>query len=77
MCLYAIELATLEGLSLKYKQAVIAVASISLSDGIFKTKTILKELNDLVPTCEIMDCFKELCRLMGEPNRYGLKALLR
>jgi hypothetical protein len=46
--LYAIELATLEGLSLKYKQAVIAAASISLSDGIFKTKSGLKELNDLV-----------------------------
>lgn len=75
--LYAIELATLEGISLKFRQTVIAAAAINLSDSILKTKTPLKDINDLVSAREMAECFKELCSLLSESNRYGLKALSR
>lgn len=77
LALYVIELATLEGFSLKYRQSVLAAASINLSDSIYKTHTPLKDLNDLVKTSDITECFKELCQTLSEPNRYGLKALTR
>lgn len=77
MALYLTELATLEGLSLKYTQSVIATASINLSDNILKTKSSLTGLSEKISSVDVMDCFKELCKYLGENNKFGLKAILR
>lgn len=58
IALYLSELSTLEGLSLKFKQATIALAALSLSDHILKTKTEAKELIGLVNSNEMVECFK-------------------
>jgi hypothetical protein len=77
MATYVSELATLEGLSLKYKQSTIALASISLGDSVFKTKHNLVGFSNKIEGPCVMECFKELLKLLSETNRYGLKALSR
>lgn len=77
MVMYLVELATLQGVSLRYSQSVIVVAGLELADTVMKTKTNFRELADRVNKGEWLQCFKEMCQMLGENRKEGVKAVTR
>jgi hypothetical protein len=67
-----------EGLSKRYRPSTIALTSVNLANSILKTehdriqhfKEKFKTTNE-----ETVNCFREVCRILHAPNKYGLKAI--
>jgi len=77
-CKYAIETALFEGLGKKYTPLTMVMAALSLSENVLKTKMETK----LQPTLkvgknEMAECFKDMCIVLQNNNKFELTALRR
>lgn len=77
-CKYVLESAAFEGVARNFDPYTLVMASISLSDSVFKAKTELKlQCSTKVPSDKLVNCFKELVSMLQTGNRYELKAVRR
>lgn len=68
MCKFLLELAAIAGLYKNYNTATLVLASITLTDSIFKIKSEIKLLDEMQkPDKEtLLKCFREMCNLLQE-----------